>query len=148
MHFRIGRLRFAGNAGALARNEREARNDNLAAVASYLEKISCACEAVRARAPAFPAIDLISVTNARCTLWLKPMAVPSIYSRRGFVTASCRDLARLTWAFVVQFENMSIRISDLMKGRSIESVNLKRTSQACPHARGHDDLRPFVTRHS
>ncbi len=58
MHFRTGRLRFTGSAGALARNEREARNDNLAAVLSGLEKILCAGEAVRARAPAFPVIQI------------------------------------------------------------------------------------------
>jgi len=52
MHFRTGRLRFAGSAGALARNEREA---HLAAVLSYLERL-CAGEGVRAKAPAFPVI--------------------------------------------------------------------------------------------
>src|SRR6266496_5100777 len=55
MHFQTGRLRFTGNAGALARPEREARNDDLPAVLSCLERL-CACEAVRARAPAFPVI--------------------------------------------------------------------------------------------
>jgi len=37
MHFRTS-LRFTGNAGALARNEREAQNYNLDTVLSYLEK--------------------------------------------------------------------------------------------------------------
>src|SRR6266496_3277848 len=51
-----GKAPITGNAGALARNEREARNDYLAEVLSRSEKILCAYEAVRARAPAFPVI--------------------------------------------------------------------------------------------
>ncbi len=38
MHFRTGRVRLAGNAGALARNEREARNGNLAALLKRFRK--------------------------------------------------------------------------------------------------------------